>query len=819
MSRRWLVTCGILVLVLLPSLGYGDIHITRDGPEFWYLEEIPLPSGYSNVSWVAAADMAYLRNTTIPRLDMIWSGYVWTFDSILGLALAGPAGAALLPIAMNFVQNFLVNVGEDVGMKWLVMDWWLDMNTERFRETMRILKDEFGMSDYFIYATAELRGQEGVFHVVEPLGARLYLHVTSEKVPPIPPTRIVCLKFPYVKTQPELGSILYDLNLKGELGPVTVKRVFSYQTIAGKRIQDSKNPLQSLTTNDSGQIFGTIEIQKDPVLGDGGLRELHVYSPVNKGLLDQKIDDYVLALVLNPETVQVDSTGPQRTVNNNLIQNIVRWGDEIGFSVRIKGFHQSILVPVIASDGKSYPWLDLANDVFRGAFCEGPNGERLETRIVVSDPRWTEIYCKPRSEGNVTLKLQTLHGPVSVRMVQVVRKAEETTQLTEPKATQSTEPTATQGKYTDIGELRRTYLQKCVAMRNDYGKRYCEFVKNKSGCYLDPRGCWERIITAALPSEGSQARISCGTRLLDNYRECLEGCNGEFVTGAIDIYTLIGRADDCANAADGAVKACGAGAIDPPNKPTLAALPTSRLPGSESSPSPEASPGTPTPTSSQTSPKAPPSGSPAPPVPAEPAVTSKLGSNFSDEFNGTSIDSRWKVVNPNRDSSIRMTGNGGLRMTASPKEGGSDFAPGPNCNAPRVLQPVTGDWTMETRFNFAPTSRFQGAGFVICFDQNPESRNCWRVIERQFWGPGQIVNFSGDQKLFPSSTTYLRLRKKGALYTAWFSADGRTWTEAGTREERRTPVFAGIMTLCQSYDRNMNLYSVADFDYLRFTQN
>jgi hypothetical protein len=125
---------------------------------------------------------------------------------------------------------------------------------------------------------------------------------------------------------------------------------------------------------------------------------------------------------------------------------------------------------------------------------------------------------------------------------------------------------------------------------------------------------------------------------------------------------------------------------------------------------------------------------------------------------------------------------------------------------------------METRFNFAPTSRFQGAGIVICFDQNPESRNCWRVIERQFWGPGQIVNFSGDQKLFPSSTTYLRLRKKGALYTAWFSADGRTWTEAGTREERRTPVFAGIMTLCQSYDRNMNLYSVADFDYLRFTQ-
>jgi hypothetical protein len=166
-----------------------------------------------------------------------------------------------------------------------------------------------------------------------------------------------------------------------------------------------------------------------------------------------------------------------------------------------------------------------------------------------------------------------------------------------------------------------------------------------------------------------------------------------------------------------------------------------------------------------------------------------------------------------------MTGNGGLRITASPKEGGSDFAPGPNCNAPRVLQPVTGDWTMETRFNFAPTSRFQGAGIVVCFDQNPESRNCWRVIERQFWGSGQIVNFSGNEKRFSSNTTYLRLQKKGTSYTAWFSADGKTWTEAGTREESKTPIFAGIMTIRQPHDRNLNLYSVADFDYLRITQN
>ncbi len=804
MSRRWLVTCGILVLVLLPSPGYGELDISRGDPEFYSMEKNPTPAEWGECHWWSACDMAHV-NKVIDKIDWGWSGLVWTIDAGLAKILTLPPVKKVADYVGEIFTSFVVNVAEDVGLSWGVRGFFTSLDTNRMRETMRMLKEELGMSDHFVIGWAECNTKD----YIVPVGARVYLHATSEKVPPIPPTRIVCLKFPYVKTQPELGSILYELNLEGRLQTVTVKRVFSYQTVNGKRIEDRKNPLTSFTTNDSGQIFGIFEIQKDPVLGDGGLRELHVYSPVNKGLLDQKIDDYVFALVLNDETVEVEARGPQN----------IKWGDEIEFNVRIKGFHQNYpMANVYGSDGKSYPWVHLADDVFRGAFCEGPKGERLETRVANYEARGTSVYCKPRSEGNVTLKLQTLHGPSPVKTV-YVRKAEETTQLTEPKATQSTQPTATQGKYTDIGELRRTYLQKCVAMRNDYGKRYCEFVKNKSGCHLDPRGCWERIITAALPSEGSQARISCGTRLLDNYRECLEGCNGEFVTGAIDIYTLIGRADDCANAADGAVKACGAGAIDPPNKPTLAGLPTSRLPGSESSPSPEASPGTPTPTPSQTSPKGPPSESPAPPVPAEPTLTAKLGSSFSDEFNGTRIDSRWKVVNLNRDSSIRMTGNGGLRMTASPKEGGSDFAPGPNCNAPRVLQPVTGDWTMETRFNFAPTSRFQGAGIVICFDQNPESRNCWRVIERQFWGSGQIVNFSAVEKPFSSNTTYLRLRKKGTSYTAWFSADGRTWTDAGTREEHKVPVFAGIMTTRQPHDRNLNLYSVADFDYLRFTQN
>jgi hypothetical protein len=426
MLRRWLVTCGILVLLLLPSPGYGDLLIHPTQFEFKYIEDIPLPPGFEKCNWKAAGDMAFIRDKVIPVMDPAWTGIIWTIDAAIALILAGAVPAATAASAATatvgatvkgeLIKTFFTNVFEDVVLGIGLKEWLLKLDPARYREMMTRLSDEFGMSDHFVWALAVSNHTRIPECTAVPLGARVFLHATSEKVPPELPTRIVCLKDRVVETQ-QLGSFVYEMSLDGKLQPPTVKRVFAYEAVNGKRIQDSGNPPQTLRVRDKdGGIEGRMILENLPGLGSGGLRELHVYSPVNKGVLDQKIDDYVFALVLSPETVEVESIGPLD----------LKPGKEIGLRVRIKGFHQFVPGPRdnypqhwVSSSDNSHRWVDLANDVFKGAFCEGPDGKPLETRIGRNDSRGTFIYFKPKSEGTVKLLLKTLDGPVHVKEIHV----------------------------------------------------------------------------------------------------------------------------------------------------------------------------------------------------------------------------------------------------------------------------------------------------------------------------------------------------------------------------------------------------------------
>lgn len=348
--------------------------------------------------------------------------------------------------------------------------------------------------------------------------------------------------------------------------------------------------------------------------------------------------------------------------------------------------------------------------------------------------------------------------------------------------------------------LRQGYFKQCHEMREGFAKRNCEPPPGKkgpgySGCAIDPRGCLGAVVNDALDCQGNNRRIGCGKALLGDYLNCLKSCNERLVQRKLNIFSIGPCGQDCNNTASQAMAACKGGAAVPPKASPAAD------PGSAAQP----------PSSQEQTPALEhPQALPAYPSPAATA-------SFHDEFDAPLLDSRWRIVSPNPASSVRLTGTGSLRITAVARGGGSDLAPGPNNNAPRVLQPVSGNWTLETRVDFAPSSPFQGAGVLVCFDPKPESANCWRVIERQFWGRGQIINFSGAQKDFAGTTTYLRLRKQGSTYTAWYSGDGRAWIEAGTRKEQRAPTHAGVMTSRQAHDRNLKLDSVATFDYIHIT--
>jgi hypothetical protein len=170
MSRSWLVTCGILVLVLLPIPGYGNLYITAKDAEFEYIKSIPLPTGYEEYSWVSAGDMAYLRNTTIPRIDYAWTGYIWAFDAIVAMmlgvpaAVAVPAAAATASPWKEALSSLIVNGVEDLGLSWGVKEELLK------NRHSTISRDYEKVKGRFLFPAAHRRGRRVLASSTSPMG-------------------------------------------------------------------------------------------------------------------------------------------------------------------------------------------------------------------------------------------------------------------------------------------------------------------------------------------------------------------------------------------------------------------------------------------------------------------------------------------------------------------------------------------------------------------------------------------------------------------------------------------------------------------------
>jgi transcriptional regulator with XRE-family HTH domain len=85
---------------------------------------------------------------------------------------------------------------------------------------------------------------------------------------------------------------------------------------------------------------------------------------------------------------------------------------------------------------------------------------------------------------------------------------------------------------------------------------------------------------------------------------------------------------------------------------------------------------------------------------------SNCGQPFSGVFHSP-LDARWQWENPGESPLYHLNAQGPLSITASPH---SDLNPHGNFYAPRILQPITGDFTMQTHLQFDPTKNFQSAG-------------------------------------------------------------------------------------------------------------
>lgn len=145
------------------------------------------------------------------------------------------------------------------------------------------------------------------------------------------------------------------------------------------------------------------------------------------------------------------------------------------------------------------------------------------------------------------------------------------------------------------------------------------------------------------------------------------------------------------------------------------------------------------------------------------------------------LDARWYWDDPTNHGKWQIDSQGSLSITTPPL---SDLNPKFHLNAPRLLQPITGNFTIQTHLQFSPTMNFQGAGLLLWQDEHTFLR--FERAHGQQQQNGILFQkeennkplFSiGSLKDYPTSAQFLdlRLQKQGDRFIASWQEPGHSW--------------------------------------------
>ena len=172
---------------------------------------------------------------------------------------------------------------------------------------------------------------------------------------------------------------------------------------------------------------------------------------------------------------------------------------------------------------------------------------------------------------------------------------------------------------------------------------------------------------------------------------------------------------------------------------------------------------------------------------AQPAPAGRpLPCEWRDDFDGPALDPRWSWVREDITHWSLSALPGSLRITTQP--GSIHFAANDAENL--LLQTIPhADFTIETRLEFTPTQNFQTAGLLVYEDDDH-----FVFLTRGFCGQpacvGDGLYFNYEREGAAGSPTlqaatpapgplYLRLERRGVVYTAYWSPDGSAWARLG----------------------------------------
>ena len=176
----------------------------------------------------------------------------------------------------------------------------------------------------------------------------------------------------------------------------------------------------------------------------------------------------------------------------------------------------------------------------------------------------------------------------------------------------------------------------------------------------------------------------------------------------------------------------------------------------------------------------------------------------SDEFNSGKLSSAWSVL---REDASAWTLNGSaLKLNASDGDIAENNAAAGNI----FLQSANSDWTVNTKLSCSktPGSPAQNAGLLAYQDDDNFVKFVYAApgFRRGQAGTGTLqlscvaagnskssISVSLEGVNVVNNTLWLRLVKKGSVYTAYYSTDGKKYVEAGKVDTLLKDIKAGLI--------------------------
>jgi hypothetical protein len=176
--------------------------------------------------------------------------------------------------------------------------------------------------------------------------------------------------------------------------------------------------------------------------------------------------------------------------------------------------------------------------------------------------------------------------------------------------------------------------------------------------------------------------------------------------------------------------------------------------------------------------------------------SSNCGSAFSDTFQ-SKIHSGWIWVDPTNQASYAVNTPGTLAITAPTN---TDLNATTNYEAPRLLQPISGNFIIETQVQLAanPPSSFWAAGLLVWQDQN----NFFRVelntrtfdFEQEL--NGVFYHHASNALASATITTLqaeLKILRSEDTFSAYYRLPGQAWQLINTASAHLQNLQAGLL--------------------------